>query len=90
MKRLTAVALAIFAAAALGGEPVGATTQVTPRPGFFRPNEFDTGAFGTFVTGFGSGAGHSKHAWGQGTDSSYWFPWKYAGARFQGTGGNTR
>jgi hypothetical protein len=25
-------------------------------PGFFRPNEFDIGAFGTFATGLGSGA----------------------------------
>jgi len=45
--------------------PVGSSTQVTPPPSFFRPNEFDTGAFGTFVTGLGSGANAGKHAWGE-------------------------
>ena len=26
------------------------------------------------------------HGWGGGMDFTYWFPWKYAGVRFQGTG----
>ena len=68
MKRLIALAVAIFASQAVatfGGEPVGSSTQVTPPPSFFRPNEFDTGAFGTFVTGLGSGANAGKHAWGE-------------------------
>ena len=68
MKRLIALAVAIFASQAVAtfdGEPVGSSTQVTPPPSFFRPNEFDTGAFGTFVTGLGSGANAGKHAWGE-------------------------
>jgi hypothetical protein len=36
-----------------------------------RPNEFNTGAFGTFVTGLESGANAGKHAWGGGLDSTY-------------------
>ena len=94
MKRLIALAVVIFASQAVatfGGGPVGSSTQVTPPPSFFRPNEFDTGAFGTFVTRLGSGANAGKlHAWGGGMDSTYWFPWKYAGVRFQGTGATSR
>ena len=78
MKRLIALAVVTFASQAVatfGGEPVGSSTQVTPPPSFFRPNEFDTGAFGTFVTGLGSGADAGKlHAWEGGMDSTYWFP----------------
>jgi hypothetical protein len=51
MKRI-ALAVVIFASQAVatfGGGPVGSSTQVTPPPSFFRPSEFDTGAFGTFV-----------------------------------------
>jgi hypothetical protein len=68
MKRLIALAVVIFAlqaVATFGGEPVGSSTQVTPPPSFFRQNEFDTGAFGTFVTGLGSGTNAGKHAWGE-------------------------
>jgi len=91
MKRLIALGAVIFASQAVatfGGEPVGSSTQVVaPPPGFFRSNEFDVGAFGTYATGFGSGANAGKlHAWGGGMDSTYWFPWKYAGVRFQGDG----
>ena len=71
MKRLIALAVlavVIFASQAVaifGGEPAGSSTQVTPPPSFFRPNEFDTGAFGTFVTGLGFGANAGKlHGWG--------------------------
>ena len=28
------------------------------------------------------------HGWGGGIDLTYWFPWKYAGVRFQGAGLN--
>jgi len=94
MKRLIALAVVTFASQAVatfGGEPVGSSTQVTPPPSFFRLNEFGTGAFGTFVTGLGSGADAGKlHAWEGGMDSTYWFPWKYAGVRFQGTGATSR
>jgi hypothetical protein len=68
MKRLIALAIVIFASQAVttfGGEPVGSSTQVTRPSSFFRPNEFDTGAFGTFVTGLGSGANAGKHALGE-------------------------
>ncbi len=58
-----------------------------PPPEFFRPNEFDIGAFGTYATGVDSGENAGKlHAWGGGVDFTYWFPWKYAGVRFQGAG----
>src|SRR6516225_7677371 len=56
-----------------------------PPPEYFRPNEFDIGAFGSFAQGVGEG-GHHLHGWGGGMDFTYWFPWKYAGVRFQGTG----
>ena len=29
---------------------------------------------------------HDFHGWGGGIDFTYWFPWKYAGVRFQGAG----
>ena len=93
MKRLIALAVAIFASQAVatfGGEPVGSSTQVTPPPSFFRPNEFDTGAFGTFVTGLGSGANAGKHAWEGRLGFHLLVPRKYAGVRFQGTGATSR
>ena len=95
MKRLvalTVLALASQAVATFAGEPVVSSKQVIappplPPPEFFRPNEFDIGAFGTYATGVGSGNNAGKlHAWGGGMDLTYWFPWKYAGVRFQGTG----
>src|SRR5271157_3469485 len=95
MKRLialTVVALASQAVAIFAGEPMVSSKQVVappppPPPEFFRPNEFDIGAFGTYATGVGSGENAGKlHAWGGGMDFTYWFPWKYAGVRFQGTG----
>ncbi len=93
MKKLTAFAIVILvspAIATLGGQPVTSSTQtVSPPSGFFRPNEFETGAFGTFATGIGSSA-NSDHAWGGGLDVTHWLPWKYGGIRFQGTGTNVR
>src|SRR3984957_19500371 len=92
MKRLVAlavVALASQAVATFAGEPVVSSKQVIapppPPPEFFRANEFDIGAFGTYATGVGDFAGHF-HGWGGGIDLTYWFPWKYAGVRFQGAG----
>jgi hypothetical protein len=88
---LAVLALASQTTSILAGEPVVSSKQVIAAPPappeFFRPNEFDIGVFGTYATGLGSGenAG-SLHAWGGGLDLSYWFPWKYAGVRFQGTG----
>ena len=77
--------------AAFGGQPVtSSTSAVSPPAGFFRANEFETGAFGTFATGVGSSANSDSHAWGGGLDVTHWLPWKYGGIRFQGTGTNTR
>jgi hypothetical protein len=95
MKRLialTVLALASQAVATFAGEPVVSSKEVVappppPPPEFFRANEFDIGAFGTYATGIGSGNNAGKlHGWGGGMDFTYWFPWKYAGVRFQGTG----
>jgi hypothetical protein len=94
MKRLTALAIVIFTSlgiATFGGQPVTSSTPAaSPPSGFFRANEFETGAFGTFATGVGSSANSASHAWGGGLDVTHWLPWKYGGIRFQGTGTNTR
>jgi hypothetical protein len=92
---LTVVAIASQAVATFGGEPIASKQVVAPPPPpppeFFRPNEFDIGAFANYDTGVGSGNNAGKlHAWGGGMDFSYWFPWKYAGVRFQGTGASIR
>jgi hypothetical protein len=90
---LTVVAIASQAVAIFAGEPIASKQVVAPPPPpppeFFRPNEFDIGAFANYDTGVGSGGG-KLHAWGGGMDFSYWFPWKYAGVRFQGTGASIR
>jgi len=87
---LTVVAIASQAVALFAGEPEAKQVIAPPPPPppeFFRPNEFDIGAFGTYATGVGSGNNAGKlHAWGGGMDFTYWFPWKYAGVRFQGAG----
>ena len=91
MKRsiaLTIVAALSQAVAVFAGPP--GTKQVVapppPPPEFFRPNEFDIGAFATWVDFPNSrNQGGSVHGWGGGMDFTYWFPWKYAGVRFQGT-----
>jgi hypothetical protein len=61
-----------------------------PPPEYFRPNEFDIGAFATYATGVGGENAGKLHAWGGGMDFTYWFPWKYAGVRFQGAGVSIR
>src|SRR5271165_2884606 len=87
---LTVVAIASQAVALFAGGPEPKQVIAPPPPPppeFFRPNEFDIGAFGTYATGVGSGENAGKlHAWGGGMDFTYWFPWKYGGVRFQGTG----
>jgi len=87
---LTVVAALSQAIAAFAGppEPKQVVAPPPPPPEYFRPNEFDIGAFATWVDfpntrGGGNG---SVHGWGGGMDFTYWFPWKYAGVRFQGTG----
>jgi hypothetical protein len=71
MKRLVAltVALASQAVATFAGEPVVSSKQVIapppPPPEFFRPNEFDIGAFATYATGVGSNNAGKIHAWGE-------------------------
>ena len=94
---LTVLAIASQAVAVFAGEPMVSSKEVVapppppPPPEFFRPNEFDIGAFGTYATGVGSGENAGKlHAWGGGMDFTYWFPWKYAGVRFQGAGVSIR
>lgn len=93
MNRLAALAFVIFASPAIatfGGQPISSSAQaVSPPSGFFRPNEFETGAYGTFAAGVGS-ANSNSHAWGGGLDVTHWLPWKYGGIRFQGTGTNIR
>ena len=58
-----------------------------PAPEYFRPNEFDIGAFATWAKFVNSNLPNGGlHGWGGGMDFTYWFPWKYAGVRFQGAG----
>src|SRR5580698_5602221 len=93
MKKITVlavVAIASQAVAVFAGEPVVSSKEVIappppPPPEFFRPNEFDIGAFGTYDEGVQSG-GHHVHVLGGGIDSTYLVPWKYAGIRLQGAG----
>jgi hypothetical protein len=89
MKRLIALAVVTLASQALvtfAGEPVGSSNQADASSKFFRPNEFDVGAFGTYAIGVDSGAhAGNLHAWGGGQDVSYWSRWKYGGFRLQGT-----
>jgi hypothetical protein len=108
MKKLTALAVVALASQAVitfAGEPVVSSKQViTPAPppvSYFRPNEFDIGAFATYATGTGENPTGTRvrdgftttvsgettvSGWGGGMDFSYFFPWKYAGVRFQGAG----
>jgi len=94
MKRLVALALVALASqgvATFAGEPVTTSKEVVapppPAPDYFRPNEFDIGAFATWSKFTGSNLPNGgAHGWGGGIDFTYWFPWKYAGVRFQGTG----
>src|ERR1700755_3528130 len=61
MKKSIALAVVIFvsrAIATFAGEPISSSKEVIspapappPPPEYFRPNEFDIGAFGTYATG---------------------------------------
>src|SRR5260370_22729713 len=109
MKKVVALAVVAFASQAVvsfAGEPeVSSKQAITPSPppeSFFRGNEFDVGAFATYVTGtngrgtrqtafadantFTLSSSGSPKGWGGGMDFTYFFPWKYAGVRFQGAG----
>ena len=108
MKNLAAlavVALASQTVVAFAGEPVVSSKEVItpapPPPEYFRPNEFDIGAFATYATGTGNNPTGTRvrdgfsttvsgettfSGWGGGMDFTYYFPWKYAGVRFQGAG----
>jgi hypothetical protein len=92
---LTVLVIASQAVAVFAGEPVVSSKEVVapppppPPPEFFRPNEFDIGAFGTYAESV-QGGGHDLHGWGGGMDFTYWTSWKYAGFRFQGAGLDVR
>jgi hypothetical protein len=60
-----------------------------PPASFFRANELDFGVFATYDKGVADFADHGigEHAWGGGLDVAY-FPWLYAGFRFQGSAVN--
>jgi hypothetical protein len=70
MKRIIALAIALIAlpaVAVFAGQPEVSSKEVivapTPAPtpeSYFRPNEFDIGAFATYVTGTGSGNSTSR------------------------------
>jgi hypothetical protein len=110
MKKVV-VALAVVALASqagisfAGGPEVPSKQVITPAPlpeSFFRGNEFDVGAFATYVTGTNGGgtrqtafddgttftlsSSGSPNGWGGGMDFTYFLPWKYLGFRFQGAG----
>jgi len=101
---LAIVALGSQAVGSFGGPPPSKEV-ISPAPpppvSYFRPNEFDIGAFATYVSGTGENqtgtrvrdgftttvSGETSFTgWGGGMDFSYFFPWKYAGVRFQGAG----
>jgi hypothetical protein len=107
MKRSIALAVAALASQAVAtfAGPPSPKEVISPPPpppvSYFRPNEFDIGAFATYVTGTGENPTGTRvrgdftttvsgdttpTGWGGGMDFSYFFPWKYAGVRFQGAG----
>jgi hypothetical protein len=110
MKRVIALAgilTLLQTISAFAGPEVSSKEVVAPPPpppvSYFRGNEFDIGAFATYVTGTNGGgsvtratafdgttftlsSSGSASGWGGGMDFTYWFPWKYAGIRFQGAG----
>jgi hypothetical protein len=105
MKRLTfaLVALGSQAVVSFAGPPSSKEIVAPPAPppvSFFRGNEFDVGAFATYVTGTGGSQSRTRtfdngdtvtisssgspDGWGGGMDFTYFLPWKYLGFRFQG------
>ena len=102
---LAVVTLALQAGVSFAGPPPSKEVVAPPPPppvSYFRPNEFDIGIFGTYVTGTGGGVTRSTtfadgsvvtiesrgspYGWGGGMDFTYFFAWKYLGIRFQGAG----
>jgi len=88
---LTVIGIASQTIPAFAGPPETKQVVVPPPPppvSYFRPNEFDIGAFATWIDFVDQHAATqgSIHGWGGGMDFTYWFPWKYAGVRFQGAG----
>lgn len=90
---LTAAVVLSQAIAVLAGEgEVSAKNVIQPAPplaSYFRANELDLGAFGTYDTSFN----HHRlaigdHAWGGGIGLTY-FPWLYAGFGIDGSLVNT-
>lgn len=72
MKKLIALAVVIFVSQPIltfAGEPISSSKEViSPAPPpppveYFRGNEFDIGAFGTYATGLNSNNG--IHGWGE-------------------------
>ena len=97
MKKIIALAVIGIASqtiVAFAGPPEAKQVVVPapppPPPSYFRPNEFDIGAFATWAPFVGinsAGNGNANvRGWGGGMDFTYWFLWKYTGVRFQGTG----
>jgi hypothetical protein len=105
MKRLALAiaALGSQAVVSFAGPPPSKEVVAPPPPvSFFRGNEFDIGAFGTYVTGTNGGgtatrtfpdgdvvtisSSGSPDGGGGGMDFTYFLPWKWIGFRFQGTG----
>ena len=86
---LVVVTLALQEVVSFAGPPQSKEVVAPPPPppvSYFRPDEFDIGAFGTCGTNFGSQDNHrgiGDHAWDGGVDVAY-FPWLYAGFRIQG------
>src|SRR5260221_11893538 len=100
---LAMVALGSQAVASFGGPPPSKEVISPPPPpvSYFRPNEFDIGAFGTYVTGTGENPTGTRvrdgftttvsgettvSGWGGGMDFRYFLPWKDGGVRVQGAG----
>src|ERR1700748_1275404 len=109
MKNVVALAVVAFASQAVtcfaGGPEISSKQVITPPAppeSYFRGNEFDIGAFATYVTGTNGGgrrettfndgttwtlsSSGSPNGWGGGMDFTYFLPWKYLGFRFQGAG----
>jgi hypothetical protein len=90
MKRsaaLTVVTLALQAVVSFAGPPPSKEVVAPPPVSYFRPNEFDIGAFGTYGSNLHSQDNHSgigNRAFGGGVDVAY-IPWFYAGFRIQGS-----
>jgi hypothetical protein len=80
MKRLIALAVVIFGARAIGvfaGEPISQVIAPPLPPEYFKPNEFDIGAFGTYAKRVDSDYVGKLHAW-RGMD----FTWLECGCRY--------